>query len=64
MAKKQETDYNKIGVTLGIVGLLVLPLLFGILAVVFGAIAKGKGSKKNSAIILGIVDIVWWIISM
>jgi len=62
--KKQETDYNKIGVVLGVVGLIVLPLVFGILAIIFGAIAKGKGSEKNSAIILGIVDIIWWIISL
>jgi len=62
--KKHKTDYNQIGVILGVVGLVVLPLLFGIIAVIFGAIAKGKGSEKNGAIILGIVDIVWWYIAL
>lgn len=65
MGKKNKSiDYNTVGVVLGVVGLLVIPLLFGILAVIFGALAKGKGSKKNSALILGLVDIVWGIISI
>jgi len=62
--KEQDFDYDKVGVVLGIVGLLALPLLFGILAIIFGALAKGKGSKKNGALILGIINIGWWFISL
>ena len=61
---KKEFDYNKTGIVFGIIGLLVLPLLFGIVAVCFGAISKGKGEKKNGAIILGALNLGVWVIQV
>ncbi len=60
----QGMDYNKVGTILGVIGLLFLPLFFGVLAVIFGALAKGRGSKKSGALIIGIIDIGWWFISL
>jgi len=76
MPTKNGTDYNKIGVILGcigllfgVIGILTFPFLgifftiiFGILAIIFGAIAKGKGSKKNEALFLGFINIIMCVI--
>jgi len=55
---EEQSDYNKAGLITGIVGLFIFPLIFGIVSLILGAVAKGKGEKKNGAIIIGIVDIL------
>ncbi|CAL9349176.1 DUF4190 domain-containing protein [Streptomyces griseomycini] len=52
----------------GVVGLFVLNIVLGPLAIIFGAIARRQAAVKNGAgmakagIILGIVDVVLWLV--
>ncbi|WP_020133051.1 DUF4190 domain-containing protein [Streptomyces sp. 303MFCol5.2] len=52
----------------GIVGLFILNIVLGPLAIVFGAAARRRAAVRNGAgmaqagIILGIVDVVLWIV--
>ncbi|MFE1944059.1 DUF4190 domain-containing protein [Streptomyces massasporeus] len=52
----------------GIIGLLFLNIILGPLAIIFGAVARRQASVKNGAgmakagIILGIVDVVLWLV--
>lgn len=52
----------------GIVGLFFLNMVLGPLAIIFGAVARRQASVKNGAgmakagIILGIVDVVLWLV--
>ncbi|CAM5629153.1 MULTISPECIES: DUF4190 domain-containing protein [Streptomyces] len=52
----------------GIVGLFILNIILGPLAIVFGALARRQAGGKNGAgmakagIILGVVDVVLWIL--
>jgi len=57
--KKQEQDLGKIGFLLGLIGIFVFPLVFGILALIFAILAFNKGQKGTAALILGIIDLVW-----
>ena len=61
---EKQIDYNKTGTVLGVVGFVFFPLVFGILALIFGAISQGKDNKNMSAIILGFIDILWYFISL
>lgn len=49
---------------LGILGLFVLGILFGPLAIIFGAIGlnRGEGGMAVAGLILGIVDLLLWLI--
>ncbi|MEU6918961.1 DUF4190 domain-containing protein [Streptomyces olindensis] len=52
----------------GIVGLFILNIVLGPLAIVFGVIARRQAAVRNGAgmakagIILGIVDVVLWLV--
>ncbi|WP_406726373.1 DUF4190 domain-containing protein [Streptomyces sp. GD-15H] len=52
----------------GIVGLFVLSIVLGPLAIIFGALARRRAAVKNGAgtakagIILGVVDVVLWLV--
>lgn len=52
----------------GIVGLFLLNIVLGPLAIVFGAVARRQAGARNGAgmakagIILGIVDVVLWLV--
>ncbi|MBB4713750.1 MULTISPECIES: DUF4190 domain-containing protein [Streptomyces] len=52
----------------GIIGLFFLNIILGPLAIVFGAVARRQASVRNGAgmakagIILGIVDVVLWLV--
>ncbi|WP_327184194.1 DUF4190 domain-containing protein [Streptomyces sp. NBC_01334] len=52
----------------GIVGLFILNIVLGPLAIVFGAVARRQAAVRNgigmakAGIILGIVDVVLWIV--
>ncbi|MGV9453739.1 DUF4190 domain-containing protein [Streptomyces sp. NPDC003635] len=52
----------------GIVGLFFLNIVLGPLAIVFGAVARRQAAVKNGAgmakagIILGVIDVVLWIV--
>ncbi|MEG8276480.1 DUF4190 domain-containing protein [Streptomyces sp. AHA2] len=52
----------------GIIGLFFLNIILGPLAIVFGAVARRQASARNGAgmakagIILGVVDVVLWLI--
>ncbi|MFF0091171.1 DUF4190 domain-containing protein [Streptomyces canus] len=52
----------------GIIGLFILNIVLGPLAIIFGAVARRQAAVKNGAgmakagIILGIVDVVLWIV--
>ncbi|MCK8433583.1 DUF4190 domain-containing protein [Streptomyces sp. D2-8] len=52
----------------GIIGLFFLNIVLGPLAIVFGAVARRQASVRNGAgmakagIILGIVDVVLWLV--
>ncbi len=51
---------------LGLVGLLLLPLPCGILAIVFSVVSKKKikSGMATAGLVLGIIDIAWWIFMM
>ncbi|ANS70741.1 hypothetical protein SLINC_8517 [Streptomyces lincolnensis] len=52
----------------GIVGLFILNIILGPLAIVFGAVARRQAAAKNGAgmakagIVLGVVDVILWIV--
>ncbi|MEZ3177294.1 DUF4190 domain-containing protein [Streptomyces pimonensis] len=52
----------------GVVGLFVLNIVLGPLAIVFGAVARRRAAVKNGAgmakagIVLGVVDVVLWLV--
>lgn len=52
----------------GIIGLFILNIVLGPLAIVFGAVALRQAAVKNGAgmakagVILGIVDVVLWLV--
>ncbi|MER6346082.1 DUF4190 domain-containing protein [Streptomyces sp. NPDC001595] len=52
----------------GIVGLFILNIVLGPLAVVFGAVARRQAAAKGGAgmakagIVLGIIDVVLWLV--
>ncbi|MFC8371588.1 MULTISPECIES: DUF4190 domain-containing protein [unclassified Streptomyces] len=52
----------------GIIGLFFLNIVLGPLAIVFGAVARRQAAVKNGAgmakagIVLGVVDIVLWLV--
>lgn len=52
----------------GIVGLFILNIILGPLAIIFGAVARRQAAVKSGAgmakagIILGIVDVVLWLV--
>ncbi|WP_406007749.1 DUF4190 domain-containing protein [Streptomyces sp. NBC_00637] len=52
----------------GIVGLFILNIVLGPLAIIFGAVARRQATAANGAgmakagIILGIVDVVLWLV--
>ncbi|WP_459735889.1 DUF4190 domain-containing protein [Streptomyces sp. E-15] len=56
------------GLCCGIVGLFILNIVLGPLAVVFGAVglrqsaAKGGAGMAKAGIVLGVVDVVLWLI--
>ena len=65
--KKGSDGYATASLILGLVGLFLVGFITGILAIVFGSIALGnpKTTRKGSAkagIILGIIDIIGWIL--
>ena len=53
------------GLVMGILSFFIVPLLFGGLGIVFGALAKNKGYRGGMAtagIVCGIIGIALWII--
>ena len=57
MDRNQNNSWSKAGLTCGIVSMLILPAIFGILAVVLGILAISKGEdaeQKNTSAIIGI----------
>jgi hypothetical protein len=54
-----------IGLICGVLGLFVLGLLFGIVAIVFGHRARRAGSGLGlAAFILGIIDVALWALAL
>lgn len=51
---------------LGIVGMIIVPLICGILAIIFSVIGKKKGGKgfATAGLVLGIIDTVYGVISL
>lgn len=61
-AKLGET-FGNIGAVLGVIGLLIFPILFGPLAIVFGVMAMGRGNKNGKwGLALGIVDLCFFLL--
>ena len=55
------------GMILGIVSFFCIPLITGILGIIFGAIAKSKGYRGGMAtagIVCGILGIIGWILML
>lgn len=65
---KRTNGFGITALVMGLVGLILLPPLLGIMAIIFGAVGigfanKNMGSGKGIAIaglILGIVDLLWF----
>jgi hypothetical protein len=52
---------------LGIISLLCFPYITGVLAVIFGAVAKNKGCKSGMAtagLVLGVIDLAFWLVTI
>lgn len=52
---------------LGIISLLCFPYITGVLAVIFGAVAKNKGCKSGMAtagIVCGIIGVALWLLML
>ena len=52
---------------LGIISLLCFPYITGVLAVIFGAVAKNKGCRSGMAtagIVCGIVGVALWVVML
>ena len=52
---------------LGIISLLCYPVITGVLAIIFGAVAKSKGCKSGMAtagIVCGIIGLALWLIML
>lgn len=71
MNKKQEitteqsNGFGITGLVLGLVGLVILPPFFGVLAIIFSSIGMAKHQKYSKAgLILGIVDLLWMFVLM
>ncbi len=63
--ERKENSFGVAALVIGIVGLVFMPVILGILAVIFGAIGMNKEQKYAKAgFILGIIDIVWFFIAM
>lgn len=60
LAKREEKadKYYMIGLTCGVVGLLVFPIILGPIALIFGSMANNLGRKGYTPIVLGIINIV------
>lgn len=55
------------GFVLALVGLLILPVIMGPLAIIFSSLALKKGQRKGLAIaglVIGIVNVAWWLITV
>ena len=55
------------GMVCGIVSMLCFPIILGVLAIIFGAVAKNKGYRGGMAtagIVLGAVAIALWLIML
>ena len=51
--------FSSAGIVFGIIGLFIIPILFGGIGIVFSAIAKSKGeAKANTALTISIVGTV------
>ncbi|MEV5614031.1 DUF4190 domain-containing protein [Streptomyces sp. NPDC052225] len=56
------------GMACGIIGLLFLPIVLGPLAIIFGAVgmrqagAKGGGGMAKAGVILGVIDVIIFIV--
>ena len=61
----EDKTKGKLSIIFGIVGIIILPIIFGPLAIYFGYKAKKAGLKKlgNIGIILGIVSLILMIFS-
>ena len=58
MAKKKE-KICKWGLVCGVLSLIIFPIIFGIVAIILGAIGRDRGEKYSEAsIILGVLGIV------
>lgn len=68
MKKQQELQKGGFGTSslvLGIIGLIIFPVIFSTLAIIFGAIGLHKDQKfAKAGLILGIVGWVIWIIML
>jgi len=67
MANDNNETYAILSIVFGVIGLIVAGVIFGILAIIFGALGRRSGNRKTLAIIgliLGIIDIVIVIIVM
>ena len=63
--KKIFNSLGIVSVTLGIIGIFILGLIFGISALLLGKIARKEKQKFSTlGIILGVVDIIIWVISL
>jgi len=61
----QSNGFGITGFTLSLVGLLIVPFFFGILAIIFSAIGMSKGQKYATAgLIIGIFDLFWTFIML
>ncbi|WP_131746237.1 DUF4190 domain-containing protein [Frankia sp. Cppng1_Ct_nod] len=50
----------------GVVGLFILPILLGIVAIVFGMRGRrgGGGGRATAGFVLGVIDVALWIIGL
>lgn len=66
---KRTNGFGITALVLGLVGLLLLPPLLGIMAIIFGAVGIGFANKNNGSgkglaiagLVMGIVDLLWFV---
>ena len=57
--KLENCGYGVASLVLGIMGLIIAPIIFSVLAVIFGAVGMGKNQRYSKAgLILGIIGVV------
>jgi len=61
----KSNGFGVTGLVLGLVGLVIFPPFFGVLAIIFSSIGLSKDQKYSKAgLVLGIVDLLWMIVAL
>ena len=61
---KNSKTLGIVGTVFGALGLFLLPLVFGIVALVCGILTKYHKGLRIASIVLGAVDIVFWLVAL